>query len=71
MSAALTVCLLGGIAEDKRAPANFDAHSIAMRKPPAAVAPTRPGDADGGSAKRRANRHRCALAARGLRQLTL
>ena len=42
-----------------------------MREPPAAVAPTRLGDADRGSAKRRADRHHCALVARGLRQFTL
>jgi hypothetical protein len=56
----MIVCLLCGIAEEERATRDFDAHSIALREPPAAVAPTRPGDADGGSAKRRAHRHHCA-----------
>ena len=40
---------------------NLDAHSIAIREPPAAVVSTRPGDADGGSAKRRADQHHRAL----------
>src|SRR6202040_1164655 len=60
-SAALPYVFFAASQSRSAPPGNLDAHSIAIREPPAAVVSTRPGGADGGSAKRRADQHHRAL----------